>query len=190
MNRKYISSAISPLLGLLSTLVLSVNIEAQVPRKARIAFVFDRDGNSEIYVMDTNGKNQRNLTNHLAGDTAPAWSPDGRRIAFILGGRLGNDIYVMDADGKNVRQLTGPPTDDICPAWSPDSRQIIFTSRKNFQERNHDIYVIDADGNDLRNLTNHQSDDQEPAWFDPTFSVASAGGKRLLTWGWLKRLGR
>ena len=98
MNRKYISSAISPLLGLLSTLVLSVNIEAQVPRKARIAFVSDRDGNSEVYVMD-------------------------------------------------------------------------------------------ADGNNLRNLTNHQSDDQEPAWFDPTFSVASAG-KRLLTWGWLKRLGR
>ena len=38
MNRKYISSAISPLLGLLSTLVLSVNIEAQVPRKAQICF--------------------------------------------------------------------------------------------------------------------------------------------------------
>ena len=51
MNRKYISSAISPLLGLLSTLVLSVNIEAQVPRKGRIAFVSDRDGNSEVYVM-------------------------------------------------------------------------------------------------------------------------------------------
>ena len=62
MNRKRISSAISPLLGLLSTLVLSVNIEAQVPRKAQIAFVSGRDGNSEIYVMDTNGKNQRNLT--------------------------------------------------------------------------------------------------------------------------------
>ena len=72
MNRKRISHAIVLLLGLLSTLVLSVNIEAQVPRKAQIAFVSDRDGNSEIYVMDTNGKNQRNLTNHPAGDTAPS----------------------------------------------------------------------------------------------------------------------
>ena len=79
MNRKYISSAISPLLGLLSTLVLSVNIEAQVPRKAQIAFVSDRDGNGEIYLMDTDGKNQRNLTNHPADDFAPTWSPDGRK---------------------------------------------------------------------------------------------------------------
>ena len=140
-------------------------------------------------------QNPHRLNDELHRATQPAWSPDSRRIAFTLGGKLGNDIYVMDADGTNVRQLTGPPMDDICPAWSPDSRQIVFASRKNIlerrnlQDRNYGIYVINVDGNNLRNLTNHQSDDQGPAWFDPTFSVAAAG-KRLLTWGWLKRLGR
>ena len=74
MNRKSISSAILSLLGLLSTLVLLVNVEAQAPRKAQIAFVSDRDGNGEIYLMDTDGKNQRNLTNHPADDFA---SPHG-----------------------------------------------------------------------------------------------------------------
>ena len=77
------------------------------------------------------------------------------------------------------------------PRGPPDSRQVVFTSRRNFQERNHDIYIIDADGNNLRNLTNHQSDDQEPAWFDSrfVFSVLPIG-KRVVSWGWLKRLGR
>jgi hypothetical protein len=42
---------------------------------ARIAFVSDRDGNDEVYVMDADGSGQTNLTNNLAGDFQPAWSP-------------------------------------------------------------------------------------------------------------------
>ena len=72
MNRKCISSAIFSLLVLLNHLVLSINVEAQAPRKAQIAFISDRDGNGEIYLMDTDGKNQRNLTNHPADDFAPS----------------------------------------------------------------------------------------------------------------------
>ena len=59
--------------------LLMVCVDAQ----AQIAFVSDRDGNSEIYVMDANGKNQRRLTNNPASDYSPSWSPDGKRIAFV-----------------------------------------------------------------------------------------------------------
>ena len=41
----------------------------------QIAFYSDRDGNSEIYVMDIDGTNQRRLTNNTAEDRSPAWSP-------------------------------------------------------------------------------------------------------------------
>ena len=153
MNRKRISHAIVLLLGLLNTLVLSVNVEAQAPRKAQIAFVSDRDGNGEIYVMDTDGKNQRNLTNHPAGDTAPAWSPDGRRIAFVSTRRRGtSDIYVMDAKGRNVQRLTDHPESDDQPAWSPNGRKIAFSSNR---DGNWEVYVMDTDGKNQRNLTNH-----------------------------------
>ena len=78
MNPKNISSAIL-LFGLLSVLIPPVSVEAQAPRKAQIVFSSDRDRDLEIYVMNTDGKNPRNLTNHPASDFAPAWSPDGRK---------------------------------------------------------------------------------------------------------------
>ena len=85
----------------------------------RIAFSSKRDGHWEIYVMNADGHNQRNLTNHPDGDWHPVWSPDGKRIAFVSNRTkdLNRDIYVMHADGSNPRNLTNHPNDDEDPAW-------------------------------------------------------------------------
>ena len=66
-----------------------------------IVFVSRRDGNPEIYVMDADGANLANLTNHPEADTEPVWSPDGTRIAF-LSRRDGEaaSVYVMDEIGR------------------------------------------------------------------------------------------
>src|SRR5262249_23765031 len=48
----------------------------------KIAFVSSRDGNLEIYSMNPDGSDQRNLTNSPGDDYTPAWTPDGRHIAF------------------------------------------------------------------------------------------------------------
>src|SRR3989304_253551 len=49
-------------------------------KKFKIAFGSDRDGNNEIYIMDVDGSNQKNITNNKASDEYPAWSPDGKKI--------------------------------------------------------------------------------------------------------------
>lgn len=93
------------------------------------------DGNSEVFVLDADGSNPRNLSNDPAAyDGWPCWSPDGRRIAFAGGGPdHGNRyLYLIDPDGTRRTQLTFPPAPgafryDTHPAFSPDGRWIAFT---------------------------------------------------------------
>ena len=114
----------------------------------RIVFTSMRDGNAEIYVMDADGGNQENLTNHPAYDAQPDWSPDGTKIAFVsTRDDAGSQIHVMDADGRNVIRLTDVPGGKRDPDWSPDGRQIAFS----VDGRDEDyIAVMDADGKIVR----------------------------------------
>ena len=65
----------------------------------KIVFTSDRDGNSEIYVMNPDGSGQTRLTNNGAIDADPVWSPDGTKIAFWSERDGPAEIYVMNADG-------------------------------------------------------------------------------------------
>src|SRR5204862_180081 len=86
--------------------------------------------NFEIYVMDPNGANQTNLTNDLADDFSPAWSPDGTKIAFESFRDNNFEIYRVDANGSNPIRLTNNQADDIYAAWSPDGTKIAFTTNR------------------------------------------------------------
>ena len=157
----------------LGLMPLMVAVDAQ----AQIAFVSYRDGNPEIYVMDADGKNQRRLTNHLANDDSPSWSPDGKRIAFVSrafesdrdgevhfrDGRPTSEIYVMGADGGNPQNLTLNPGRDFSPSWSPDGKRIAFSSNRDGRF-NYEIYVMGADGGNPQRLTNDPHDDRQPSW--------------------------
>jgi len=166
-------------------LVLAL-LMAMVDAQAQIAFVSHRDGNPEIYVMDTDGGNPRRLTNNPDKDYSPSWSPNGKRIIFMsnrdghahfIPGLFTYEIYVMNADGSNPQNLTNNPADDRSPAWSPDGKRIAFMSnRDGFKNAErvitHEIYVMDADGGNPQNLTNDLNNDSSPAW--------SPDGKRIV----------
>ena len=166
-NLTHFLLAIVIVLGL-TLLMVCVNAQAQ------IAFMSNRDGNWEIYVMDAEG-NQRRLTNNRDNDYTPSWSPDGKRIVF-RSDRDGNwEIYVMDADGGNQQRLTNNPGRDWSPSWSPDGKRIAFTSDRDGRF-NYEIYVIDANGGNLQNLTNNPGEDRSPSWSpDGERIVFSAG---------------
>lgn len=130
-----------------------------------ISFTSDRTGNLDIYIIDTNGENLINLTEHPADDYSPTWSPDGRLMAYVSE-RDGNpEIYVMDLNTKEQRRLTEHKATDIDPAWSPDGRTIAFASN---QARDHaadtDIYTMDINGKKVKRLTNKGGNNSTPAW--------------------------
>ena len=117
--------------------------------------------NSDIFVIDVDGGDPINLTNHDALDQTPDWSPDGLRIAFSSLRDANWEIYVMNADGTNPINLTNHPAKDGRPDWSPDGQQIVFTSDR---DGNLEIYVMNADGTNPINLTNHPAEDNHSSW--------------------------
>lgn len=132
--------------------------------KPLLAFASDldeSDGDWEVYIIDANGENIWNLTNNMAYDNYPCFSPDGTKIAFTFSRGDNMEIYVMDADGSNPRNLTNHSGDDFGPKWSPDGTKIAFGSDR---DGNHEIYVMDADGSNQRNLSNHPDGDYTPSW--------------------------
>ncbi len=127
-------------------------------QKARIAFTQIGFDNYEIYVMDADGGNQENLSNHPVDDMEPDWSPDGTKIAFISNrNNRVYQIYVMDADGTNQIRLTDGPWEKREPDWSPDGTKIAFTIGDGIPH----IDVMDADGN---NRVRFEDEASEPSW--------------------------
>ena len=82
----------------------------------KIVFASDRDGNTEIYVMNIDGTNPINLTNHPDGDSHPIWSPDRQEITFTTERDGNTEVYVMNANGTNQTNLTNRSTGDRLPA--------------------------------------------------------------------------
>jgi TolB protein len=152
------------------------------PDGSRIAFLTSRHDPDprfpnykyEIYVVERDGSNLRRLTNTEAGETHPAWSPDGSKILFDADydGDGYFEIYCMDSDGTNVTRLTANPANDQFADWSPDGKQIAFSSDR---EGNWDIFLMDANGENQRQLTSDPDWELFPAWSPDGNQIAYNG---------------
>jgi Tol biopolymer transport system component len=123
-----------------------------VPRPARIVFMSDRSGNWELYIMDSDGGNLLNLTNHPASDGVPIQVPGQDRLAFASNrDGVGLDLFVMDLEGGNATNITHTPESNEVPiAWSPDGEHLAFATD---QSGAAEIFLVQATGEGLLNLT-------------------------------------
>ena len=160
---------------------------ATSPLFGKIVFHSTRDGNYEIYKMDSDGSNQTRLTFNEESDVYPVWSTDGRQIAFHSD-RDGNDeIYVMDADGNHQRNLTRHPGYDAFPDWHPDGERIVFASDREGGKKHYtNIFVMDIDGGNVQQITDLFAFSSRPKWspdgtriaFDADFDKTGQGKPR------------
>lgn len=129
------------------------NFPVRTGPQPKLAFTTVRDGNFEIYSMNSDGTNQTNLTKTPAGDYSPAWSPDGLKLAFFSDRDEMYQLYVMDADGTNQRRV---PTPDVWvfskPVWSPDGGRLVF--RGYTAEGTYDLFVVKVADASFVRLTN------------------------------------
>jgi Tol biopolymer transport system component len=126
------------------------------PDGKKIAFISNRTGNFDVFIMDCNGTNQINMSDSTENNYRPSWSPDGSRLAYISRVNGLESIFIINADGTGKSQITkGKDWKDSKPLWSPDGSKIAFISNR---RGNNDIYTINPDTMELVNLTgNHLS---------------------------------
>ena len=134
----------------------------------KIAFVSDRDGDEEIFVMNPDGSGQTQLTHNTTLDRYPNWSPDGKRIAFTSSRPEGAGLWLMDADGSDQTYVPlGPPAvSAVQPSWSPDGQQIVFEDQLGVgpSAPAGDIAIVNVDGTGLHYVSATVGDEIEPSW--------------------------
>ena len=173
----------------------SYNAESTISRDGKkIVFTSTRNGDLDIYTMNADGSDVRQLTHELGYDGGAFFSDDGKKIVYrseqpktpeqiadykdllsrglIRPGNL--EIWVMDADGKNKRQVTHNGAANFAPYFFPGGKRIIFASNVANQKdpSGFDLYAINVDGTGLEQITYHPD-------FD-AFPMFSSDGKRLV----------
>jgi TolB protein len=137
------------------------------PDGAKIALTLSKDGNPELYTMDTQGGGLRRLTRTKGAESSPSWSADGQNIAYVSDDRGSPQIYVISKDGGDPTRLTVAPSYNTEPDWSRPPAgstlkpMLVLTSRVagKFQ-----IGLYDSGKNEVRTLVADSADNQDPSW--------------------------
>ncbi len=129
--------------------------------QTKIVFVSVATGKKEIFLMDYDGRNIVQITNHQSICLSPRFSPDGTRIAFTSYKAGNPDIYIKSLRTGEERRVSSHAGLNITPAWSPDGQRLAMTLSK---DGNSEIYTMALDGSKLTRLTNHPAIDVSPTW--------------------------
>jgi TolB protein len=137
------------------------------PDGQQIAYVYDvsfDNTDNEIYVMDVNSFESRNLTQDPADDNWPSWSPRNHQIAFASNRGGSNEIYVASLDAARLQRLASPQLFYPGLVWSFDGRTIAFAGRH--------IYLADVNTGDVEQLTQADEAGNDPNWLPGDDEIA------------------
>src|SRR5437868_629156 len=129
--------------------------------ESKIYFVSDRTGHKEIWSMDYDGANQRQITHIATISLSPRISPDNSRLAFSSMGKNGWEILMYSFDLGRMVTFPRFGGTNLSPAWSPDGTHLAVSSSRTGSS---DSYLVDASVGDLKRITNEKGPDVSPTW--------------------------
>jgi len=141
---------------------------------SRIAFASDRTGNWEIWLMDWDGQNQRQITQHGALSILPSWSPDNERMVYTSFARGTSDMYIINRRGGGRIRIPTNLALNTSATFSPVGNDIAFVGSVN---GNPDIYLIKDDGSNVRRLTSSATIESTPEWSPNGRQISFTSGR-------------
>jgi TolB protein len=126
----------------------------------KIYFVSNRTGHKEIWGMDPDGSNQKQLSHFNSISIMPAVSPDGTKIAFTSYARGNPAIFILSTDtGRRLPFYNQVASMNATPDFTPDGKQIVYSSTASGWAQ---IYIANIDGGNLRRISNTRALEVEP----------------------------
>jgi TolB protein len=129
------------------------------PDGSQIAFVSNRTGNPQIYVVAAGGGDPRRLTMAGAYNTSPRWGRNGQIVFAGMDG-FQSDIFTVDLGG-NITRLTQDQGSNKDPSWSPDGRYVVFLSNR---DGGWKVWIMTEDGRYQFPVTDHAGGWATPDW--------------------------
>jgi TolB protein len=151
--------------------------------KGEILFISRRISNSadwKMFLMNTDGTNQRAISNNIVRCSPPILSQSGTKIAFTTYDDFYYNLYIIDVDGQNQTLLSKGKQFCGSPAWSPDDSRIAFVKNDNNVGGTYDIYSIKSDGSDETRLTN-QDDNFSPQYLPDNHAIIFSSSNNACT---------
>ena len=139
-----------------------------------IAFASDRTGSKEIWAMDYDGGDPRQVTAHKSTSLSPAWRPDGQTLAYasFVGGAPG--LYLANLATGRKTPLATQGDQNISPSFSPDGRRVVYSRAFGAST---EIVVADLNGGNVSRLTYSSAIDTNPAWSPKGTEIAFSSGR-------------
>jgi TolB protein len=127
---------------------------------SNIYFVSDRTGGQEIWTMDPDGSNQRQITRYRSISIMPSVSPDGTKLAFTSYTGGNPAIYIFSAEtGRKLPFYNQRASMNATPDFTPDGQHIVYSSTASGWAQ---IYIADIDGKNLRRISSTRAIEVEP----------------------------